>query len=182
MSFTVNRGVDLTEQGEKTSVLVTGASGMIGSRVVQGLLDRDCLVIGLDKKPASQQSANYRHLAVDLSDKVAVDGIFSEMRVDRVIHLAALAHTSGETDLSWEAYYLINVVNSIHVFDAVARRKIPILYSSTADVYGFVKGVATADTPLHPIGHYGKSKALAEMKLKDICLRYRSPYRNEWLV
>ena len=161
------------------TILVTGAAGMIGSYVVQGLLDKGYSVIGLDRKE-QQMEANqdfYEHLVIDLSDISAVEAVFKSHIITHVIHLAALAHTAGEVDLSWEKYYQVNVVNSRSVFKPAAERNIPILFSSTADVYGIVDGVATAETVLHPVGSYGKSKAAAERELKKICQEASdSPY------
>ena len=45
----------------------------------------------------------------------------------------------------------------------------PVLFISTVDAIGMVKGLITPDAALNPISNYGKSKALAESRLKEIC-------------
>ena len=40
---------------------------------------------------------------------------------------------------------------------------------STVDAIGMVKGLITPETELNPISNYGKSKAMAEGRLKEIC-------------
>ena len=131
-----------------TTVLVTGAAGMIGSYVVQDLLSKGLAVVGLDRKEKQVKISRgfYEHIVVDLSDASPIEDVFTSHNISHVINLAALAHTAGEDDLSWEKYYQVNVVNAQIAFTYAAERHIPIRFSSTADVYGLVYGVATADT------------------------------------
>ena len=95
--------------------------------------------------------------------------LFDENRIDRCIHLAALAHTVGIKDTSWSAFKKVNVDMAENVFEACATHNVPILFISTVDAIGMVKGLITPDTKLNPISNYGKSKALAEGRLKEIC-------------
>lgn len=161
----------------KCTVLLTGAAGMIGSYVVHGLLDRGYSVIGIDRKDSSIPTTEaYRHYIIDLSDAAAVAGVFKENQITHVIHLAALAHTAEEADLSWDKYYQVNVANARNVFKPAVERKIPILFSSTADVYGLAKGVVNGQSEIHPVGFYGKSKAEAEKELIKLCAENQSPF------
>lgn len=161
----------------KRIVLVTGAAGMIGSYVVQGLLNKGYSVIGIDRKASAiPDTEAYRHYVLDLSDAAATAGVFKDNQITHVIHLAALAHTAGEADLSWEKYYKINVVNARNVFTPAVENKTPILFSSTADVYGLVKGVVNDQSEIHPVGFYGKSKAEAEKELIQLCSKNQSPF------
>ncbi len=158
------------------NVLITGASGMIGSFVADKLLEQGYTVIGVDYKEAVASNEKYIHEIVDLSDISALRRVYSEHRIDRTIHFAALAHTAGEDDLSWNRYYKINVECAKNVFIASSEKRIPILQISTVDVFGFTKGAVSADTPIHPVTNYGKSKALAEKKLKAVCAKYGNSY------
>ncbi len=154
---------------EEKAVLVTGASGMIGSRLVQALLDSGIPVVGVDRSPARIQANEYTHEVVDLGDMQALQKIFENSEIARVIHLAALAHTDGESDLSYEKYYYVNVICAKNVFSAAARAQIPVLFISTVDVLGFTKDTVNAATELCPVTAYGKTKALAEAEVKEIC-------------
>ena len=154
------------------TVLLTGAAGMIGVRAVQGLLASGKKVIGLDLKESPVREENYTHVIADLADPAAVKHIFDVYGADRVIHLAALAHAAGTSAFSKDDYYRANVLCADHVFDAAAEKSIPVLFISTADVYGFVKGIATPQSVPHPVTVYGKTKYLAEQKLKTRCSRY----------
>lgn len=151
------------------NVLVTGSAGMIGGYVVKGLIEKGHTVIGIDRVKPKVEYKGLTSVILDLSSKNDVERAFSESKIDRCIHLAALAHTVGVKDVSWEAFKKVNVDVAENVFEACAKNNVPILFISTVDAIGMVKGLITPETELNPISNYGKSKALAESRLKEIC-------------
>ena len=155
------------------TILETGAKGMIGSKLVEGLLQAGYDVVGVDRRadePAAgnERPAAYRYIVADLADKEQLKTIVDENQVDRIIHLAALAHTAGEADLTWERYQHVNVECSKNVFEIAGDR--PVLFISTVDVIGFYDGKkpVNGNTKLHPVSLYGKSKAMAEAECKKL--------------
>lgn len=151
------------------NILVTGSAGMIGGYVVKGLIEKDHSVIGVDRVKPKEELKGLTSVVLDLSSKDDVMKVFSEQKIDRCIHLAALAHTAGVKDVSWEAFKKVNVDCAENVFEACAKYNVPVLFISTVDAIGMVKGLITPDTELNPISNYGKSKAMAESRLKEIC-------------
>ena len=161
-------------------ILVTGAKGMIGSHLVDGLLDAGYEVVGIGRHGEEMREGYYHFIPVDLADREKLSEIVDG--VDRIIHLAALAHTNGEKDLSWERYKCINVDCAKNIFDAAGDR--PVLYISTVDVFGFYDGkkAVNGESPIYPVSNYGKSKALAEeecKKLKSYTIFRFSPVYTE---
>ena len=159
------------------NILVTGSAGMIGSYVVNGLVEKGHSVLGVDRVlPKADASAKNEELredvVLDLSDREAIGQLFETHKIDRCIHLAALAHTKGVADTSWEAFKKVNVECAENVFEACAKHNVPVLFISTVDAIGMVKGLITPETKLNPISNYGKSKAMAEGRLKEICSSY----------
>ena len=151
------------------NILVTGSAGMIGGYVVKGLIENGHSVIGVDRRVADVRLPRLNQVILDLSSKAAIMQLFDDKKIDRVIHLAALAHTTGVADVSWEAFKKVNVDCAVNLFEACANQSVPVLFISTVDAIGMVKGVITPDTELNPISNYGKSKAMAEGRLKEIC-------------
>lgn len=151
---------------ENTTVLVTGASGMIGRHLVKGLLDKGYSVIGLARRETElrAENKNYKPYVVDLADRGALEKIFANNNITHTIHLAALAHTKDVIDLSEAAYRQANVINAQNVFEVAKDTNI--LFISTVDVYGFTKGVVAGETEVNPISIYGKTKAEAEEILR----------------
>lgn len=151
------------------TILVTGFAGMIGSYVVKGLIERGHTVLGADRVKPKEELDGLTPVVLDLASKEDLMRLFDKHKIERAIHLAALAHTAGVKDTSWEAYKKINVDCAENVFEACAKYHVPVLFISTVDAIGMVKGLITPDTDLNPISDYGKSKALAESRLKEIC-------------
>lgn len=154
------------------NILVTGSAGMIGGYVVKGLIENGHTVLGVDMRFSQWFDPRFNQILLDLSSKEGINQLFEDKKIDRVIHLAALAHTTGVKDTSWEAFKKVNVDCAENVFEACAKYQVPILFISTVDAIGMVKGVITPDTKLNPISNYGKSKAMAEDRLKGICKEY----------
>ena len=151
------------------NILVTGSAGMIGGYVVKGLIEKGHTVIGVDRRVSDSNLKGFSQIVLDLSSKDGVMQLFEDKKIDRCIHLAALAHTAGVKDVSWEAFKKVNVDCAVNLFEACAKFNVPVLFISTVDAIGMVKGLITPETELNPISNYGKSKAMAEGRLKEIC-------------
>lgn len=156
------------------NILVTGSAGMIGGYVVKGLIEKGHKVVGVDMRISQWSDPHFNQIIMDLSSKEGINQLFEDKKIDRCIHLAALAHTKGVADTSWEAFKKVNVDCAENLFEACAKHNVPVLFISTVDAIGMVKGVITPETELNPISNYGKSKAMAEGRLKEIC--------NEWNI
>ena len=151
------------------NILVTGSAGMIGGYVVKGLIEKGHTVVGVDMRTSEANYPDFKQVVLDLSSKAGLMQLFDDKKIDRCIHLAALAHTKGVTDTSWEAFKRINVDCAENVFEACAAHGVPVLFISTVDAIGMVKGEITPETKSNPISNYGKSKAMAEGRLNEIC-------------
>lgn len=153
-------------------ILITGSAGMIGSYVVKDLLAKGHKIIGVDRRESEYEHENFKQVVLDLADKKNISELFAKEQVDRCIHLAALAHFAGENDLSLERFMFVNVTCAENVFDACSSHNVPVLFISTVDVIGMEKGLITPETKLNPISNYGKSKAIAEERLKAVCQKW----------
>jgi len=148
--------------------LVTGGCGFIGSHLVEALLAARHQVRILDDLSSGKRE-NQRQgselLIGDVTDAAAVD---SAMRgIDGCFHLAAIASVERSTR-DWLGVHRTNLGGAINVFDSVRRRdgdrRIPIVYASSAAVYGDNPQVPLVETaPLQPLSPYGADKAGCEL-------------------
>ena len=126
------------------NILVTGSAGMIGGYVVKGLIEKGHSVTGVDRRTSEKAGQTsdkaLKEIVLDLSSKEALMQLFDDYKIDRCIHLAALAHTAGMKDLTWEVYHKINVECAENVFEACAAHNVPVLFISTVDAIGMVRG------------------------------------------
>ena len=92
------------------TILVTGSAGMIGCYLVKDLIAKGCTVVGVDRRVSDWTHEHLKQVVLDLADKNALEALLDAEKVDRCIHLAALAHAGGgETDFSFERFKFLNV-------------------------------------------------------------------------
>lgn len=162
----------------KKTIFVTGGTGYIGSHTVCQLLAENYSVIILDNLSNSKEVVLDRIFKItgkkpffikgDIRDASLLQNVFSEHKIDAVIHFAGLKAV-GEGQAIPLTYYDNNISGSITLFNAMQKAGIrTILFSSSATIYGD-PGYAkmTESTPVCPINVYGKTKAMVEEILLD---------------
>lgn len=149
-----------------TTYLVTGGAGFIGSHLCDALLARGYTVRVLDDLSTGHRS-NLPAAATLIQGDVADSRIVAEAMegVDGCFHLAAIASVEkGVTD--WLGTHHTNMTGTIAVFDAIRRqgRRIPVVYASSAAVYGNATAIPIAETAVcQPLSAYGADKYGCEL-------------------
>ena len=165
--------------------LVTGVAGYIGSIVAERLAATDHDVIGLDDLSAGHRQAvpkGVQFVQAHLSDRRAIQDIFSNHPIDVVIHLAADTVVSASVKDPGSTFRN-NVVGSLNLFQCMVEANVKrMVFSSTAAVYGHPADTPlTEDSPTLPINPYGESKLMVDRMLhwfhgahglKSVSLRY----------
>ena len=132
-------------------VLLTGASGQIGTNLALRLLSEGHSVFGVDKRP-NPWTKEFDTLLQDLSGQYAafyggINGV-EYPEVDLVVHLAAHAKVHQLVKQPHRA--LENVMMTFNMLEYCRQLELPLVFSSTREVYGDVHrfdeyGEATAD-------------------------------------
>jgi UDP-glucose-4-epimerase GalE len=156
-------------------VLVTGGAGYIGSHCCKELHRRgynpvtvDNLVYGHAQNV--KWGPFYRG---DIEDARLLERIFSENRIDAVMHFAAYAYV-GESVQDPRKYYTNNLGNTITLLEKVLERAVPsFIFSSSCATYGQPQEIPIdEDHPQRPINPYGRSKYMIEQILADYSNAY----------
>ena len=161
--------------------LVTGGCGFIGSHLVEELLDQghrvrivDNLSTGkLGNLPVERASYRCQVIIGDVTDRETVVEAFRD--VDYCFHLAAIASVQLSNE-DWAGTHRANLTASINVFDAARRQRAPVVYASSAAVYG-----DNAETPLketatlRPLTAYGADKLGSELHARVASLVHSVP-------
>jgi UDP-glucose 4-epimerase len=175
-------------EGKIMSVLVTGGAGYIGSHACVELLNAGYDIVVVDNFSNSKPEAlkrvkeitgrDFKSYAVDLLDREGLERVFSENRIEAVIHFAGLKAV-GESVAVPLKYYYNNITGTIILCEVMAMHGVKkIVFSSSATVYGNPKSVPIKeDFPLGPINPYGRTKYMIEEILRDV---YVSD--NQWGV
>jgi UDP-glucose-4-epimerase GalE len=156
-------------------ILVTGGAGYIGSHAVRLFLSRGHDVWVYDNLSMGHRAAvpAERLIVGDLSELPRLDHALVLNRIEAVVHFAAFAYV-GESVQHPARYYQNNLVNTLHLLDAMRRHQVGrIVFSSTCATYGIPQQVPiTEDEPQKPINPYGATKLAVERALADYAAAY----------
>lgn len=159
--------------------LITGGAGFIGSHVAERLLRADHAVWALDDLneyyPAVLKRQNVAEVTAiggsrfqfrqgDITDRAAVDRVFSETAFDQVIHLAARAGVRPSL-LEPALYQRVNVEGTVNLLEAGRERGVKKwVIASSSSVYGLNSKMpfSESDPIFSAISPYAASKLACE--------------------
>jgi UDP-glucose 4-epimerase len=145
-------------------VLVTGAAGFLGGRMVERLARGGEQVIGSDLDQGTAMPAGFR--ACDLTRRHEVDALVDGAGIDTIIHAGAVSGPMVMADRPLDIWR-INVTGTACLLEAARRNRVGrFVLCSSIDVYGpNPAGMIDEDTPHTPETVYGASKVAAEAAL-----------------
>jgi UDP-glucose 4-epimerase len=144
--------------------LITGGAGFIGSHLADALLargDRVRVLDNLDTGKPSNLQAGVEFVRGDVAEPDEVRRAMAG--VDGCFHLAAIASVERSTQ-DWALTHRVNLTGAIHVLEAARARRTPVVYASSAAVFGDQGEVTVTEaTPPAPISAYGADKLGCEL-------------------
>ena len=162
-------------------ILVTGAAGMVGRKLVARLARQGTLrghgIAALDlhdivapEAPAMAGASVTTHTG-DLADAGAADALLAQ-QPDVIFHLAGIV--SGEAEQNFDLGYRVNLDGTRALFDAVrkAGHRPRVVFTSSIAVFGApFPDVITDDFHQTPLTSYGTQKLMSELLLADYTRR-----------
>ena len=170
------------------NILITGATGFIGSHTCVALLNEGHNLIAFDNFSNSDEKVldyikeitdkDFIFYKADMTDAAAMDTIFSENKIDCVIHFAGFKAVGESTKIPLD-YYYNNIYGTICILKAMKAHGVKkIIFSSSATVYGKPASLPIKeDFPLSATNPYGNTKLMLEEILTDL-----SKSDSEWSV
>lgn len=143
-------------------ILVTGATGFIGSNILKYLHNGGYTLFGCGRKQLEQ--TNYKYIVCDLTnDSLNLD-------VDVIIHTAAL---NPSPNISFTDYFDNNIVTTMNLLKYAKLHDIKrIIYMGAVSSYGEVKDVLRKNSPINNPSDYGLTKYVAEKLVRDSGIPY----------
>ncbi|MFD1261249.1 UDP-glucose 4-epimerase GalE [Entomomonas asaccharolytica] len=173
----------------RSTVLVTGGAGYIGSHTCVLLLEAGYSVVVVDNLSNSNYEAINRVQKItgktvhfiegDVRDISVLNKVFAQYKIDAVIHFAGLKSVSESIQKPIE-YYDNNINSTLVLCQAMREAQLKnLVFSSSATVYGDPQGKpASEDFAVGGTTNpYGTSKLMLEQILTDI---YRAD--NSWNI
>jgi len=161
------------------TILLTGATGYIGSHTWVALHEAGFRVIGLDNFANSSPKVLERLAALigetpkfiegDVNDTVGMTRVIGQHQVDAVVHFAA--HKAvGESNEKPLEYFRNNLGGLVSVAEAMRANNVKnLVFSSSATVYGQPERLPiTEDCALSSTNPYGMTKLLGEQLLREL--------------
>ncbi|MBO4825672.1 MAG: NAD(P)-dependent oxidoreductase [Prevotella sp.] len=160
-------------------ILITGASGFIGSFIVEEALNRGMEVWAAVRKSSSRaflKDERIRFVELNMQDEEQMTEALHEVEPDYVVHAAGVTKS-----LHREDFLKVNTEGTRHLVNALQRLdKLPrrLVYLSSLSIFGPIREqqpyteIRESDTP-QPNTAYGESKLQAEQFLDSEC---RIPY------
>lgn len=175
-------------------VLITGASGFVGSSLVRKLIQNiSNKVIAIDVTNKIHDIKLTEFVDLNVSDSNDVVVFCEEYNIDVIIHCAGIAHQKiGSIDS--EEYQRINSLATENLAKAAidANPEVHFILLSSISVYGEgkIKGSVSEESECNPSSDYAYSKLDAEKRLKKLfesgvlkkldMLRLAPVYDSEW--
>jgi UDP-glucose 4-epimerase len=164
---------------KKSTFLVIGGAGYIGSHLVKALIEQQQEVVIVDNLSAGSASAvlGGELIIHDFDDREFLDSLFSKTKFDGVFHFASQIVVS-ESVKDPGKYYRANTAATLTLLEAMRDHKVgPLVFSSTAAVYGEPLYTPIDEQhPTNPLNPYGRSKLMVEHMLADFASAYGQKY------
>jgi len=166
-------------------ILVTGGAGFIGSNLTKKLIDRGDEVVVVDNfndyyDPKLKEDRIKIFLKLyrgDIRDQKFLDKIFKKEKIDKIVHLAAMAGVRYALEHP-NLYYEVNVLGTQNLLDLAVKYKIKnFVYASSSSVYGNNKKLpfSESDSVDNPISPYAASKKTNELQAHVYSHVYKLP-------
>jgi len=159
-------------------ILVTGSAGFIGSALTLKLLENGNQVVGIDnhnnyydpnlKEARLSRHLNhpsYKHIRIDIEDRVQIENIFTQDKFDCVVNLAAQAGVRYSLENPY-AYIDTNLLGFGNILEGCRKTKVShLVYASSSSVYGLNRKqpYSSDDSVNHPVSLYAATKKANEL-------------------
>ena len=182
------------------NILITGGAGFIGSTLADKLLDKGDNIIVIDNfndyySPAIKEenvkknfsNPNYKLYRGDICDRDLVQKIFSENKIDTVVHIAARAGVRPSLEDPLE-YVRTNIDGTVNILENMKKFDVKkIVFASSSSVYGNCTAEKFSEDlkVTEPISPYAATKSAGEQilytysklyNINTVCLRFFTVY------
>lgn len=168
---------------EHKTILVTGGTGLVGSHLVEALVNRGCRIIVLyrDTDPWSYFTTQHLHEKVvlapgDIVDRQRIFEIVTQYEVEVIFHLAAQALVP-QAFINPAQTFDTNITGTVNVLEAARLygKTQAVIVASSDKAYGKANGTYLETDPVRGDHPYDTSKSATDMIAQTYAVTYNLP-------
>lgn len=144
-------------------ILITGANGFIGNRLLNNLKEGGFPVFGLDLFKSEDKDINI----CDISDRSFLIKKLNSFQPDIILHCAAVKNLT-ECEKNKELSFKSNVLSTEHIVQYARQNLVKVIYISSDVVFNGKLGNYSISSPFSPINWYGKTKCFSELLVQGL--------------
>jgi dTDP-4-dehydrorhamnose reductase len=142
----------------KKKILVTGANGLLGQKLVENLIENSSFEVIATGRGACRISVKgFKYVSMDLIDSDQVKAMLSKIQPQIIIHCAAITHVDV-CEQNQEQCYQVNVKATEYLVEEAEKYKAHFIYVSTDFVFSGEKELLDENEPPSPVNFYGQTK------------------------
>ena len=150
--------------GFSVRVLLTGASGMVGSAFARIAAREGHVVLGLVGRSPLQVPGLAEQDRIDLKDFSAIDSVWRRFQPDAVVNAAALSEPH-QCEADPEGSHRVNVELPAFLAAAAETRSVRYLHVSSEQVFDGTQAPYRVEDAVSPLSRYGQQKVESEARV-----------------
>ncbi len=158
----------------KPKVLITGANGLLGQKLVEQLVAQGNFeIIATGRGACRLSGSGFRYQPLDIENEQEVEATLALLRPEVLIHGAAMTHVD-ECEKNQKGCHLANVLATSYLVRAAEKVGSHFIFVSTDFIFSGEDGQNpyTEEALPDPVNFYGKSKLEGEELIKGSTLKW----------
>lgn len=153
-------------------ILVTGANGLLGYKLIQLLSSKaEIITIASGRKKINRLPHRVQFYELDVTDRDQTLSVLTNTKPDVVIHTAAMTQVDQcetERDLCWKA----NVTGVENLIEACEKNNVHLIHVSTDFIFDGSHGPLDETAIPKPVNFYGESKLAGELAVQKSKIKW----------
>lgn len=145
-------------------ILLTGASGLLGSAVARIAAGRGHDVIGIVGRWPTAVPGLTRQVSLDLANSAAVTTLVRDARPDAIVNCAAISEPAA-CDAAPDLAECVNVALPATLAAAARELGARLIHVSTEQVFDGANPPFAISSPVNPLHRYGRQKVASEQRV-----------------
>lgn len=156
-----------TQMSNKPKILITGANGLLGQKLVEQLVsDGKFEVIATGKGPCRLNGVGFIYQELDITDSDQVNEVIIRLAPETIIHSAAMTNVD-ECELNQEACKKVNVNATENLVRAAEKAQSHFIFVSTDFIFSGENGPYDEEAEASPVNFYGETKLTGENLVRN---------------